>query len=294
MGSRQSDGEDIVTTNWSGTFIDTKVQLPATQNARIFDLAVALEPGMPRHPFHPPYAYALAKKHGDGMYGNGVSSAMEVVSMGAHVGTHVDARGHVAKNGKVYGDREVFDAQSPSSGLRVASIEETPPIIGPGHLVDMVKLLGRYPEPKDGLGPEEFEKWFADKAPPSPGSVVLVRTGWMRFWPHQDDYIGLATGLPGVTIDGAKWLSERGIIATGSDTMNYEHKPSSAIINLPVHVHNLVENGISIMESLNLEVLAEHEFTDFTFVAIPLRIKGGTGSPIRPIAIVARDTQEEK
>lgn len=277
-----------MSTNWSGSYLDTTMRIPAMENVRVFDLAVALEPGMPRHPYHPPYAYALAKKHGDGMYGNGVSSAMEVVTMGAHVGTHVDARGHVAKNGKVYGDRSVFEAQTPSGGLEVASIEETPPIVGPGHLVDMVKLLGRHPEPKDGLGPDEFEKWFTDKTPPGPGSVVVVRTGWMRYWPDQDDYIGLATGLPGVTIEGAKWLSSRGIIATGSDTMNYEHKPSSAIINLPVHVHNLVENGISIMESLNLEVLAEHEVTDFLFVAVPLRIKGGTGSPIRPIAIVSR------
>lgn len=45
-------------------------------------------------------------------------------------------------------------------------------------------------------------------------------------------------------IEGARWLSERGIVATGSDTMNYGHKPDSKIINLPVFVHNLVNCGI--------------------------------------------------
>ena len=57
--------------------------------------------------------------------------------------------------------------------------------------------------------------------------------------------------------------------------MNYEHKPNSRVIKLPVYVHNLVENGIFIVESMDLEALD-----------VPLRIGGGTGSPVRPLAIV--------
>ena len=121
---------------------------------------------------------------------------------------------------------------------------------------------------------------------PGPGPIVLVRPGWMQYWADPDRYIGLSTGLPGVTLDGARWLSDRGILATGSDTMNYEHKPDSKIINLPVHVHNLVEQGIPIIESLDLESLAGSGATEFFFIAVPLRIRGGTGSPIRPLALV--------
>ncbi|MEI6251170.1 MAG: cyclase family protein, partial [Actinomycetes bacterium] len=58
------------------------------------------------------------------------------------------------------------------------------------------------------------------------------------------------------------------------------------IINLPVHVHYLVEKGIHIMESMSLDVLSESGVTDFTFMAAPLRLAGGTGSPIRPLALV--------
>lgn len=55
-----------------------------------------------------------------------------------------------------------------------------------------------------------------------------------------------------------------------------------------MHIHNLKEKGIPIMESLDLENLAAAGVEDFTFVAAPLRVVGGTGSPIRPLAIVPR------
>jgi kynurenine formamidase len=70
--------------------------------------------------------------------------------------------------------------------------------------------------------------------------------------------------------------------------MNFEHKADPAVVSLSVHVHFLVEKGIYIMESLNLDVLAADKVTDFTFVGLPLRIKGGTGSPLRPVAIAVR------
>lgn len=275
-------------TTWSGNFVDINLELSFTGPTRIFDLAVRLENGMARHPHHPPYAFSMAKTHGGFGYKNGVSAAMEMIAMGAHVGTHVDALGHVAVDGKVYGDRDVAQGVAGNSGLDVGSIEETPPLIGQGHLVDLPALLGRDLTPSDGIGPEHFEEWFSDRLAPRRGSVVLVRTGWMQYWSDPERYIGLSTGLPGVTLDGARWLSDRGILATGSDTMNYEHKPDSKIINLPVHVHNLVENGIPILEMLDLETLAASGVEEFTFIAVPLRIGGGTGSPARPLAIVQR------
>ena len=54
---------------------------------------------------------------------------------------------------------------------------------------------------------------------------------------------------------------------------------------MPVHVHLLVECGIHIVEMLNLEELAKDRVYEFTFIAAPLKIRGGTGSPIRPLAL---------
>ncbi len=56
---------------------------------------------------------------------------------------------------------------------------------------------------------------------------------------------------------------------------------------MPVHSHLLVESGIHIIEALNLDRLARERIYEFIFVASPLRIRGGTGSPIRPVALVS-------
>jgi kynurenine formamidase len=86
---------------------------------------------------------------------------------------------------------------------------------------------------------------------------------------------------PGPEIEAARWLSERRIFATGSDTITYEKVPS----RMPVHVHLLVESGIHIIEVLDLEELARDGVWEFSFIALPLKIRGATGSPIRPVAI---------
>ena len=70
--------------------------------------------------------------------------------------------------------------------------------------------------------------------------------------------------------------------AAGSDTVAFEYVPDAG---MPVHVHLLVEKGIHIIECLNLESIAEAGLAEFLFFAAPLRIEGGTGSPIRPVAI---------
>lgn len=276
--------------SWSGAHLDATIAWPTSSDVRIYDLAVALEPGMTRHAYHPPFAFALAKLHGQHNYAGGISASMEVFTTGGHVGTHVDALGHIAKDGKVYGDRVIAEHQSATGGLTAGSTEEIPPLIGRGHLIDAERLFGRELTPADGIGPDELERWFSDRGhEPGHGDIVLVRTGWMKYFTDLDRYLGHAdNGIPGVTRAGAEWLSSRGIIASGSDTMNYEHKPDMAKVSLQVHVHYLVETGIFILESMNLEHLAANEVWDFTFVALPLRIRGGTGSPLRPVAIAPR------
>ena len=114
------------------------------------------------------------------------------------------------------------------------------------------------------------------------GDVALLRTGWARFWNDAARYIRQTRG-PGPEEPGARWLSSRGVFAAGSDTIAFERVPST---NMPVHVHLLVESGIYIMEALNMEQLAADKTYEFLFITAPLRIQGGTGSPIRPFALV--------
>jgi kynurenine formamidase len=92
------------------------------------------------------------------------------------------------------------------------------------------------------------------------------------------------TRCPGPAVAGARWLSKRGVFAAGSDTVAFEKLPDPS---MPVHVHLLVESGIHIIENLNLEELAATGVSEFAFVGAPLKIRGATGAPIRPLALVA-------
>ena len=114
------------------------------------------------------------------------------------------------------------------------------------------------------------------------GDVVLLRTGWSRYWDDPARFISQVHS-PGPGLEAARWLSARKIFAAGSETAPFEFVPSPA---MPVHVHLLVENGIHIIECLNLEELSASGAREFLFVAAPLKIRGGTGSPIRPVALV--------
>jgi kynurenine formamidase len=115
------------------------------------------------------------------------------------------------------------------------------------------------------------------------GDVVVLRTGWAQRFENAREFVNNTRG-PGPGIAGARWLSERRIFAAGADTVAFEKSPDPA---MPVHVHLLVESGIHIIECLNLEELAGAGVTEFLFIGAPLKLRGATGAPFRPLALVA-------
>ena len=81
-----------------------------------------------------------------------------------------------------------------------------------------------------------------------------------------------------------------GSIATGTDTETYEVQPAPdpgpTGNPQPVHTALLIESGVYIMESLDLEELARQRIYEFLFVALPVKIRGATGSMVDPVAVV--------
>jgi kynurenine formamidase len=250
----------------------------------IYDLGQPYHVGMPHYPLHPPFAFSLARKHGDAVYGENVSAAAEIYTTGGHTGTHLDSLGHISIDGRLFSGIEASKVQDYPTGLKKRGIDETPPIMGRGLLLDIAGLKGV--EALAGgytVTPDDFKEALAQHALKiDEGDTILVRTGWAKYWNKPELFISNPEGAPGPGLEAAIWLASKKIRFVGSDTVAFEKMPS----HLPVHGFLIAEKGIQIIEMLNLENLSEDNIHEFVFTALPLRIIGGTASPIRPIAIV--------
>jgi len=249
--------------------------------AKVYDLAQPYFVGMPHYPTHPPFLFSLTRQHGEYPGPEGHSSSAEAIGLGGHVGTHIDALCHFSYRGKLHGGRTV--AQSYAGGHGELTADTIGPILRRAALLDIAGLEGVAALPADF----EVTPGHLDAASRGleiqGGDVVLLRTGWASYFAEPARFLSEGRG-PGPSLDGARWLSRHGIFAAGSDTLAFEKIP---VPTMPVHVHLLVEKGIHIMECLNLEELASAGVREFLLVAAPLKIRGATGAPMRPLALVA-------
>jgi len=257
-------------------------------DVEVIDLGRPMFLGMPQSPNHPEFRISMPRRHGDVTRADGGSAANDLLVTGTHVGTHVDALGHVSHCGSVH-EGLVADEIQRGGRLTRKGIDEVPPMVTRGVLVDVAGRLGV--ESLEGgheITVDELERtveWSGVR--PGPGDVVLVRSGWGRWWSDAVAYVGQASGVPGVGEAGALWLAALGVRAVGADTIAFECLPAGrGHALLPAHRVLLVENGINIIETLALDELAARQCGEFVFVMAPLHLVGATGSPVRPLALV--------
>lgn len=257
-------------------------------NATIIDLAHQYRVGMPQSPNHPPFRLVLERRHGDVVRPDGGSAANEMFVLGGHVGTHIDALAHVSHDGMLHGNIEAAGVQS-NAGFAQLGIDEFTPFIGRGVLLDVTAVHGV------AVLPSGYEVTAADLDAAAklgdvevrPGDGVLIGTGWSRRWEDRDAFIGSTDGAPGPGIEAARWLAERQPRLVGAETVAFEQiPPGKGHSVLPVHRVMLVEHGINIVETMNLAALIDHAAAEFLLALIPLNLRGGTGSPVRPLAVI--------
>jgi kynurenine formamidase len=187
-------------------------------------------------------------------------------SASEHGGTHVDAPVHFAE-GKWSVD------QIPLNNL-----------IGKGILVDVSKnALGN---PDYLITREDFEEWEKLHGQILPGTIVLVRTGWESFWPDKKKYLGTDKPgdvpnlhFPGFSEGAARFLSnERKVSAIGLDTPSLDYGQSKSFM-----AHQVFgESNTPGFENLNnLKLLPAK---GFKVIALPMKISGGSGAPLRIVA----------
>ena len=258
---------------------------------RRYDLSQPYVIGMPQSPNHPRYWHSLPRRHGDLVRADGGSAANDIITMGTHVGTHVDGLAHVSHDGKLFGGVDALSAQV-GGRFDELGIHTMPPHVGRGVLLDVPRARGT-----EVLEPgEEVTRADLDAAeellgsPISSGDAIFIRTGWARQWETGDGYGGLDSGVPGAGIAAAAWLVDRSPAMVGGDSNAFEWLlPGAGHSVLPVHRLLLVEHGVHIVESLALEEIAAAGVVEFLLVLVPLRLVGATGSPVRPLALVPDD-----
>jgi kynurenine formamidase len=256
----------------------------------VYDLAQPLSARTPHSPNHPPFRMALMRRHGDMVREDGSSAANELIVTSGHTGTHVDALAHVSYQGELHGGVPAEETQRGGRFSKLG-IDEMEPMFCRGVLLDVAALHATDALP-GGYGITEEDLAGAARmagVEVRPGDAALVRSGWARHFDDPETFLGHETGVPGPTEEAARWLAEKGVQATGGETIAYEQvKPEVGHALLPVHRLLLVEYGVHIIEVMNLSELAASGTNEFLFVLAPLKITGGTGSPVRPLAVAQR------
>lgn len=187
-----------------------------------------------------------------------------------HGGTHIDAPIHF------YEDRQTVD-QIPLERL-----------IGPAVVVD---VSAQCSVDRDYLvSIEDFLEWEKKHGDSLEDKIILLRTGFGKFWPDREKYLGTsATGregvaqlrFPGLDPIAADWLvKRRKIRSIGIDTASIDNGQSQ---DYGSHV-NLCRANVPAFENVaNLDQLPE---SGFTLIALPMKIAGGSGAPCRMVAVL--------
>ena len=204
--------------------------------------------------------------------------------------THLDALSHVFWDRKSYNGKpaELVNAVFGATNLAVTGIRDG--IFTRGVLIDVPALrMVDWLEPGEAIFPEDLEA--AEKAQGvrvSTGDVVLLRTGYARRKRDQGA-VPPQNGQAGWHAACLPWLHERGVAAIGCDTAQDVVPSGYAQLALPIHSIGIVAMGLWLLDNCDLEALAATcarlRRWEFCFTVAPLRIEGGTGSPVNPLAI---------
>jgi kynurenine formamidase len=256
--------------------------LQALESARIYDLEQPRYTGIPVHPAHAPgFNYFLHRRHEKTSEPR--TSASGILVMPEHTGTHIDALSHQAENMTLHGGVRIDSRVQTANGFKERGIETMAPLIGRGVLLDVAgdKRL----EANHLISPDELQAAAArSRVKVGEDDVVLVRTGFGAVWSKPEEYLQAA----GVSSAGSRWLAEKKVRAVGADNMAFDTVESFDAdlgVHLPGHLLLLARAGIPIIENLNLEELAAAGVHEFAFLCLPLKMRGVTGSPVRPIAL---------
>jgi len=123
-----------------------------------------------------------------------------------------------------------------------------------------------------------------------PGDAILFNYGWAMYWSNPAKYndarffVGENQGSPGIGVDVARWAVQKKASMVGADSCCVTIQPPAKPDDGNVH-HELLFGGVGMLENMDLRELARDRVYEFLYMNLTERIRGATGSPVRPIAI---------
>jgi len=215
----------------------------------------------------------------------------DVVVMPLQCATQWDSLAHVYYGGQLYNGFPA-DTTTAAGAARNAIDKQAAGILSRGVLLDIARLHGvdRLP-PGRAITPADLDA--AEKAQGvrvESGDVLLIRTGHITVFTKDGNRVGYMRQMPGLGIDSVEWLHAREAAALATDTNAVEVIPfEDPSTPLPVHLLCIRDMGLTLGEMFDLETLAadcaQDGVWEFLFTAPPLKVTGGVGSPLNPLAV---------
>ena len=208
----------------------------------------------------------------------------DILNCWTGIGTQIDGLGHIGV-GNLYYNGNKWGEFATMGGLKKLGIEKIPPMVARGVLLDMAAHFGT-DVVKEGTAFNQAEIDAVAKKQGveiRQGDVVIFHTGWLSLIDKDPKRFG--AGEPGLGVEGAKYLTGKGVVAVGADTWGDEAVPFETKNIFEVHQILLPMNGTYILENMNTADLARDKAYEFMFVLGQPRFKGGVQSMINPVAI---------
>jgi kynurenine formamidase len=201
------------------------------------------------------------------------------------VGTQFDGFAHQTHGNSFYNCFKV-DEVATRSGFKKLGIDKVGAIITRGVLIDVAGAKGvDMLDDTYEITVEDLEAALKKQnLALQPADAILIHTGRGKLWGKDNARYGKSA--PGIGVKAAEWLIAKDPILLGSDTVPVEVFPNpDSNVSLPVHQIALVVNGVHLLENLKLDDLAAKNVGEFALIMQPLKIEGGTGSTVAPVAV---------
>jgi kynurenine formamidase len=260
----------------------------AVAQGRVVSLAQRLDQHTPVSRGRAAIAHHMVRDAGDYVLGGRTLGrsrfAEDVVTLGTHTGTHIDALAHVWYDEHLYNGHDQRAVRSNGAGR--CGADKLTPIVARGLLIDVAGQQGTDVLAVDfAIDAAVLDRCCTQaNSFPQTGDVVLLHTGWMAA--HGGDGDAYFAGEPGLVPSGAAWLAQRDVAVIGADNYAVERLDAQSNGGFPVHELLMCDHGVPLIENLVLAELAALAAREFLFVAAPLPLGGATASPITPLAIL--------